>query len=280
MSQQCIEICSQICNNKYGGTNMNKDLKQVNNIKRKSGFTLAEVFSVHPKGGRKRAFTLAEVLITLGIIGVVAAMTLPTLIQKHQKIVIETQAKQIYSTLQQIIRLSEANDLIFKDIMTYKDLLEWFDDYVSKNMQIIKSCNRYVSGCWHTKGIVKDLSGNAVLDEQESGMIGNYPFAFIDKQGRYYDLDLSAALTISYYFGVDTYHQSLEIFFDVNGAKKPNVIGKDIYVAIWSDRGLLPAGYDRSREEVENNCLNGNGYFCLSYLMQNNWIISDKVWRR
>ena len=34
---------------------------------------------------RQSAFTLAEVLITLGIIGVVAAMTLPTLIQNHQK---------------------------------------------------------------------------------------------------------------------------------------------------------------------------------------------------
>ena len=33
----------------------------------------------------KKGFTLAEVLITLGIIGVVAAMTMPTLIQNHQK---------------------------------------------------------------------------------------------------------------------------------------------------------------------------------------------------
>lgn len=36
----------------------------------------------------KSAFTLEEVLITLGIIGVVAAMTLPTLIQRHQEKVI------------------------------------------------------------------------------------------------------------------------------------------------------------------------------------------------
>lgn len=51
----------------------------------KTAFTLAEVFSPHSAGFRKAAFTLAEVLITLGIIGVVAAMTLPTLIQNHQK---------------------------------------------------------------------------------------------------------------------------------------------------------------------------------------------------
>jgi len=109
MSQQCIEICSQICNNKYGGTNMNKDLKQINNLKGMSGFTLAEVFSVHPKGGRKQAFTLAEVLITLGIIGVVAAMTLPTLIQKHQKRVLEKQFIKAYSLISQAAKKAEAD---------------------------------------------------------------------------------------------------------------------------------------------------------------------------
>lgn len=48
---------------------------------------------------RRAAFTLAEVLITLGIIGVVAALTLPTLIQNHQKQVYVTQLKKAYSTL-------------------------------------------------------------------------------------------------------------------------------------------------------------------------------------
>ena len=47
----------------------------------------------------KAAFTLAEVLITLGIIGVVAALTLPTLIQNHQKQVYVTQLKKAYSNI-------------------------------------------------------------------------------------------------------------------------------------------------------------------------------------
>ena len=57
---------------------------------------------------RKRAaFTLAEVLITLGIIGIVAALTMPTLIQNHQKTVIETRLKKFYSVMNQAITLSE-----------------------------------------------------------------------------------------------------------------------------------------------------------------------------
>lgn len=50
----------------------------------KKVFTLAEVF--YPvEQSKKFAFTLAEVLITLGIIGVVAALTMPSLIQNHKK---------------------------------------------------------------------------------------------------------------------------------------------------------------------------------------------------
>lgn len=56
-----------------------------------------------------RAFTLAEVLITLGIIGVVAAMTLPMLIENHKKIVIETRLKKFYSLINQTIQRAEVD---------------------------------------------------------------------------------------------------------------------------------------------------------------------------
>lgn len=53
---------------------------------------------------KKSAFTLAEVLITLGIIGVVAAMTIPTLLAKYQEKQTVTKLKQTYSILSQAIR--------------------------------------------------------------------------------------------------------------------------------------------------------------------------------
>ena len=49
----------------------------------------------------KRGFTLAEVLITLGIIGVVAAMTLPALVGNYKKAQTISQLKKVYSTLSQ-----------------------------------------------------------------------------------------------------------------------------------------------------------------------------------
>ena len=59
------------------------------------------------RGGEKLAFTLAEILITLGIIGIVAALTIPGLITAHRKKVIETRLAKFYSTMNQAIKLAE-----------------------------------------------------------------------------------------------------------------------------------------------------------------------------
>ena len=57
----------------------------------------------------KAAFTMAEVLITLGIIGIVAAMTLPALVGKYQKYVLKQQFKVAYSLVQQAITKTVAD---------------------------------------------------------------------------------------------------------------------------------------------------------------------------
>lgn len=55
----------------------------------------------------KKAFTLAEVLITLGIIGVVAALTIPSLVQNHKNQVVENKLKKFYSEINQAIQMAE-----------------------------------------------------------------------------------------------------------------------------------------------------------------------------
>lgn len=57
---------------------------------------------------KKLAFTLAEVLITLGIIGVVAAMTIPTLVTNADKKATATKLKVFYSKINQAVKLSSA----------------------------------------------------------------------------------------------------------------------------------------------------------------------------
>lgn len=67
----------------------------------------------------KNAFTLAEVLITLGIIGIVASLTLPGLIQNNSKTTVEAKLKKFYTNINQAIMLSEAK---------YGDRNYWYTD--------------------------------------------------------------------------------------------------------------------------------------------------------
>ena len=73
---------------------------------------------------KRPAFTLAEVLITLGIIGVVAALTIPTLMANHRKKVVETKLEKIYSVMNQAINLTNAE---------YGDVTNWIIDCGSSN---------------------------------------------------------------------------------------------------------------------------------------------------
>ena len=53
--------------------------------------------------GTQPAFTLAEVLITLGVVGIIAAMTLPMLAENYQRRIVETRLKRFYTTFNQAI---------------------------------------------------------------------------------------------------------------------------------------------------------------------------------
>ena len=111
------EIPKQVRNDKYLSEAHGKELNvltsyRLNDFKKKIAFTLAEG-ATHVDmyaNIRRVAFTLAEVLITLGIIGVVAAMTIPTLIANYREKVMVTKVKQGHSLLMNAIQLYMAQN--------------------------------------------------------------------------------------------------------------------------------------------------------------------------
>ena len=76
-----------------------------------------------------KGFTLAEVLITLGIIGVVAALTIPSLIQTHKRVEVAAKLKQIYSLMNQAILISEKDN----GDKEYWDYCNWGNSECTKN---------------------------------------------------------------------------------------------------------------------------------------------------
>ena len=92
----------------------------------------------------KKAFTLAEVLITLGIIGVVAAMTMPSLVGKYRQKTVEARLEKFYSAANQAIKLSEVKN----GPKEYWDLCQggggtmscedWYNKYLKDYLKTIK----------------------------------------------------------------------------------------------------------------------------------------------
>ena len=99
--------------------------------------------AAHTPPCRKFGFTLAEVLITLGIIGVLAAMTMPALIQKHNTLTIETRLEKFYSVINQAIIRSEV-DNGDKKYWISKDTDEFFNKYLKPYLKYTAYKNKRV----------------------------------------------------------------------------------------------------------------------------------------
>ena len=177
---------------------------------------------------KKAAFTLAEVLITLGIIGVVAAITLPTLIQNYQKTVWVNQLKKTYSSLnegfKQIVASEGCTTLECADISRDS---HGFIDFAKvktkeKFVKTFKLENVYVDGVpdnsiYNYK--IKTLDGgdkdSISLSGPVDGLVGTTPNGEI------------------IYFGGILF--SDEILVDINGLKSPNTLGRDVFAFSYFD---------------------------------------------
>ena len=95
---------------------------------------------------RKAAFTLAEVLITLGIIGVVAAMTLPAFISNVQG---RIQAKRVENINQKLSKVTDKM-AVQSGLIGYPDTMAFVQE-MKKHMSIAKVCdNSHLAECWGT----------------------------------------------------------------------------------------------------------------------------------
>ena len=113
---------------------------------------------VHWNNSRKIAFTLAEVLVTLGIIGVVSAMTVPTLMQNYQCQSYVTQLHKVYNELTQAflqfkndrnaIWLSEAGHVRHQDMMPF----------MKQYFKVVQDCGKTSTPCFASS--YKNLSGS------------------------------------------------------------------------------------------------------------------------
>lgn len=158
---------------------------------------------------RKSGFTLAEVLITLGIIGVVAAMTIPTLMNQTGQAEFKTGFKKAISVLNQAITMNVA-----LDSTDFSNLIGSTTDTGS----VFAMFNSRMNIARTATGAVTDMGATADTTTYPFNNANNYALFFTDGMAITFPSAATACTTAG--------QANCRIVVDVNGAKKPNRLTK------------------------------------------------------
>lgn len=182
---------------------------------------------------RKLAFTLAEVLITLGIIGIVAAITIPQLINNYKAKRLRTQFLKSYSTIQQAFKEMEADD-VSTDPTTYNTLeyYKTFINYLQAPMDCGIGDNKYLPCVYMRDSSSKDYKPYKTYDGKTNASM----ILFDDGQ---------IALQDGTLLLFENYAPRMRVFVsvDLNGYNnKPNRWGYDLFTFQLVDNQLKAMG--------------------------------------
>ena len=253
-------------------------MKLTNELRKRGGNCLKPILGVLGLSPKK-AFTLAETLITLGIIGVVAAITIPTLMTKIKNHQIETVLKEDYSILQQMmISANEEGAISSIPKNNNMDLMRaWFETYMLPYIKVARVCYDE-KGCWAE---TKKLNGAIQHSYSNYPGCGVKSIGMVLNNGSFVCLDDFGPDQMKSVFGIKTSvskEVTLVFYIDTNGIKPPNVFGKDIYILGFKEElgRLVPAGTDTTNAEQVKDCSKtGTGFFCLSLVKNRGWKLVD-----
>lgn len=227
------------------------------------------------------AFTLAETLITLAIIGIVAALTIPTVVMKYKEKVIVTKVKKAYSMLNSAYKMAlvnngEFNTWGFGEESTFEEdddgntiltgstipNTQLFWEKLTPSLNIIEKCMPEQTNCYRPDDLY-NLNGKS-----RKGEINKYAF-----------LTLNNGMTLigGWVNNISCQKKNdvcADFSIDVNGIQNaPNSVGQDIfYFYVYPDR-IEPLGKDP--DYFLNNCNRTklsntqNGYGCTAWVIQN-----------
>lgn len=216
---------------------------------------------------RKRGFTLAEVLIALGVIGIIAAITVPAIIQNQQERSTVSALKKADATLSQAYLRAKSK---------YGEPNNWtastggagasaFFNKMKEFLNVSLNCARTAGlGCF-AKGVNYhnlDNSTTSILDNQTS----------------YDKIKLADGISMLFMLNTnactDTGGSSLNlknsicgsIYVDINSDKDPNVLGKDTFGFYVTKYGIVPLGTPADNLPFETSC-DSFSEFCTAWVL-------------
>ena len=226
---------------------------------------------------KSAAFTLAEVLVTLGIIGVVSAMTVPTLMQNYQRQSYVTQLHKVYNELSQALLRYQTD----KNAINFKEAglsgSEAYTEFQKNYFKVVQDCGTTQTPCFASS--YKKISGSSTNFKCKYGCMSLASGAAIGGYGN----------------GTNGVY---EIVVDVNGQKGPNIFGRDaftmyIYTAqnviddlalknpddmndsTWDSESSVPLTQDQREKNFQRACQGdakpGEWHGCFGKILNDNW---------
>ena len=214
-----------------------------------------------------RAFTLTELLIALAILGALAAMAIPSLMEGLQKKQLTVQLKSTVGGIQQLAH----NQMIAKNTkdLTNTDFADPSKLLSEKNFPIVKSCDT-AADCWTES--YKKISGNTASTRYLEGDSRS----IILKNGAIISYGLSNVARTG--LPSDSDDRDIGIFrIDVNGIDKPNMIGRDVFWFYISKKGKIlnhsqvSGGVYNEADAIAGCKAETFITACLTVIQENNW---------
>lgn len=229
------------------------------------------------------AFTLSEILITLGIIGVIAALTMPGLITNFQKRATVTKLKETYSIFNQAVRHSEEDNGTI-DSWDWENNRSHNGDYI-RTTYLANYLKMDKLSSWQTRGLKWKTPNGSINNHYQVPQYALHNGVWL-------------AFYQSYLTGAGNHHKiGLWIIVDLNGKSGPNRYGRDVFVMsiypfLNSDEKIVMGAHDQcgsgaihrrlSRESLLNGgCATckkdktGWGFGCSRVIQMDGWQIRD-----
>lgn len=228
---------------------------------------------------KQPAFTMAEILITLGIIGIVAAMSLPQLMSKYNEKVTISRLLKAYSMMNNSSRLMIAENGKPSDWITdERDFSEDIAKIWAKYLDVATVCGKETNGCIYNKNRVTNVSSLMPPDPSNYsqftyGVYQNYKMLL--KNG---DAIIIWSSTAWFMEKDGNYSYIMYVF---NALQKRAEVGKTAFVFMLTDNGVEPIGGQNSKSAwvfpyactMDSASMGGasdrNGLTCASWVIYN-----------
>lgn len=192
----------------------------------------------------KSGFTLAEVLITLVIIGVIAAMTIPTLINNTKKQEFVAGLKKANSVLSQAVyKIGQNKGYPVGDYSFFSNV-DFIDEF-AKVVSVTKICDG--SACfpnYSSYKMLNNVNGLGLTQDKSAVLADGQIIGYL-----LWDERFSNAAEGSGISDEDKNNSIGRVIIDVNGNKPPNVMGRDVFFFILvNGKGFVPAGSESTAD--------------------------------